>query len=149
MQKSRLSKSAILRWMLIRNLIFLVTWIVVFDILNLDKYMRLSMVFINFIGCIYFFIAIVLPFIQFLSWSYYVDDKFIELRYGLIYRKSVCIPVEKIKYIDLIQDPFAMILRIKIVKIYTAGGKVVIPGINYKMATAIWNLVRTHNLEVQ
>lgn len=149
MKRYRLSKSAILRWMFLRNLMFVGTWIVLFDILNLSKYIKPSMEFIDLIGSIYFFVAILLPFIQFFAWSYYVNDKFIEMRYGLIYRKSVCVPVEKIKYIDLTQDPIAMLLRIKIVKIYTAGGKVVIPGIGYKMATTIWNLVRTDNLEVK
>ena len=149
MKKYRLSKSAILRWMFIRNLLFLVAWVVGFDIFKISKVFYLSLEVKNFLWSIYLLVAILLPIIQFFAWSYHVNDKYIELRYGLIYRKSVCIPVEKIKYIDLIQDPIAMVLRIKIVKIYTAGGKVTIPGIGYKMATTIWNLVRTNNIEVK
>lgn len=146
MKKYQLSKTAILRWMFLRTLLFIVLYIIFFDILGIHK----TLFFKNFnylwlYSISYVIYVFILPIIKYLSWSYYTDENFIELRYGVIYRKIVCVPVNRIKYIDLIQDPISRILRIKTIRIYTARGKLTIPSINYKECTKIWNLARNNS----
>lgn len=146
MKKYQLSKTSILRWMFLRTLLFIALYIMFFDILNIHKTLFLKKINIFFIYNIFYVIYVfILPVVKYLSWSYYADENFIELRYGVIYRKIVCVPINRIKYIDLIQDPISRILRIKTIRIYTARGKLTIPSINYKECTKIWNLARNNS----
>lgn len=146
MKKYRLSKTAILRWMFLRTLLFIIFYIVFFDILDIHK--TLALKGFNLLwtyNILYIICVFIFPIIKYLSWSYYADENFIELRYGVIYRKTVCVPVNRIKYIDLIQDPISRVLRIKTIRIYTARGRLTIPSINYKACTKIWNLARNNS----
>ena len=127
MKKYQLSKTSILRWMFLRTLLFIALYIMFFDILNIHKTLFLKKINIFFIYSIFYVIYVfILPVVKYLSWSYYADENFIELRYGVIYRKIVCVPINRIKYIDLIQYPISRILRIKTIMIYTAREKLTI-----------------------
>lgn len=146
MKKYQLSKTAILRWMLLRTLLFIMLYVIFFDILGIHKTLFLKDFNILWLYSICYVIYVfILPVIKYLSWSYYTDEDFIELKYGIIYKKIVCVPINRIKYIDLIQDPISRILRIKTIRIYTARGKLTIPSINYKECTKIWNLARNNS----
>lgn len=145
MKKYQLSKTAILKWIFLRNLIFLILYVVLFDIFNIHKTLNIrSFNILYFYSVFYVLFVFLYPIIKYLTWSYYINENFIELKYGIFLKKTVYIPVDRIKYIDLIQDPISKILRIKTIRIYTARGKLTIPCINYKECTKIWNLVRNN-----
>lgn len=145
MKKYQLSKTAILKWIFLRNLIFIILYIVFFDIFNIHKILYIkNFNILYFYSVIYIIFTFLYPIIKYLNWSYYINENFIELKYGIILKKIVFIPIDRIKYIDLIQGPVSKVLSIKTIRIYTARGKLTIPCINYKECTRIWNLVRNN-----
>ena len=82
------------------------------------------------ITVIFLISVLICPIIKYFTWSYFIFSDFIEIRYGLLFKRYICIKRENIKYINVCENPIDMILRIKSINIYTAGGKVSIPAIN-------------------
>ncbi|MCX0394981.1 PH domain-containing protein, partial [Clostridium perfringens] len=74
--------------------------------------------------------VLICPIIKYFTWSYFIFSDFIEIRYGVLFKRYICIKRNNIKYINVCENPIDMILRIKSINIYTAGGKVSIPAIN-------------------
>lgn len=144
-KRYNLSKLVIIKWMLIRAIILFIFLVVTHLGYNFvySYSFKCSIEKIGSIICL--IIALIVSLIEYYLWSYSINERFIELNYGVIYRKSICIPIDRIKYIDLVQEPITMLLKIKSVKIYTAGGKLTIPGINYEMASFILSLIKNEN----
>ncbi|MGL4763335.1 MAG: PH domain-containing protein [Sarcina sp.] len=143
MKGYRLNKRYILKIMISR-LIIIATLNIVYGVmrdklpLKLDFYLIILLYAINVIGTIS---IVIMPFVEFLAYKYFVYDEAIEIRYGVLFRKSVYIPRENIKYIISVKDPLDRILRISSLKLYTTAGHRVIKALGNEKMSALWNIM--------
>lgn len=137
----KLSKLFILRSIIFRFLVFYFSYfflkliflkVKMYDYLgNLNFFFHKDLYFLKKIIVVFFIlIVIIAPITNYFSWSYGIFKDFIEIKYGLFFRRYICIKRENIKYINFYENPIDMLLKIKSVNIYTAGGKVTIPSLN-------------------
>lgn len=137
----KLSRLFILKSIIFRFLLFYFSFVLLKVIfLRIKFYNNLDVLNFLFKGNIYFFrriililfllIVIIQPIINYFTWSYGIFKDFIEIKYGIFFRRYICIKRENIKYINLYENPLDMIFKIKNVNIYTAGGRVTIPSLN-------------------
>ena len=139
--KYKLSKLFIIKSIIFRFLIFSLLYLVLklgfYRLQSLSSFNQLN-IFMNntlwisqlLIIVIFLISVLICPIIKYFTWSYFIFSDFIEIRYGLLFKRYICIKRENIKYINVCENPIDMILRIKSINIYTAGGKVSIPAIN-------------------
>lgn len=142
--KYKLSKLFIVRDIIFRTLIFLFMYFVLqigikefHGIISIILY-----IFQLIISILYIVLGLIGPILEFLSWSYFVFDDLIEIRYGVLFKRYICIKIDKIKYINIFEDPISMFLRIKSVNIYTAGGKVRIPALRESQVKMFYDIVK-------
>ena len=139
--KYKLSKLFIIKSIIFRFLIFSLLYLVLrlgfYRLQSLSSFNQLNRVMNNtlwisqvLITVIFIISVLICPIIKYFTWSYFIFSDFIEIRYGLLFKRYICIKRENIKYINVCENPIDMILRIKSINIYTAGGKVSIPAIN-------------------
>lgn len=139
--KYKLSKLFIIKSIIFRFLIFSLLYLVLrlgfYRLQSLSSFNQLNRVMNNtlwisqvLITVIFLIAVLICPIIKYFTWSYFIFSDFIEIRYGLLFKRYICIKRENIKYINMCENPIDMILRIKSINIYTAGGKVSIPAIN-------------------
>ena len=139
--KYKLSKLFIIKSIIFRFLIFSLLYLVLrlgfYRLQSLSSFNQLNRVMNNtlwisqvLITVIFLISVLICPIIKCFTWSYFIFSDFIEIRYGLLFKRYICIKRENIKYINVCENPIDMILRIKSINIYTAGGKVSIPAIN-------------------
>ncbi|HAT4282800.1 PH domain-containing protein [Clostridium perfringens] len=139
--KYKLSKLFIIKSIIFRFLIFSLLYLVLrlgfYRLQSLSSFNQLNRVMNNtlwisqvLITVIFLISVLICPIIKYFTWSYFIFSDFIEIRYGLLFKRYICIKRENIKYINMCENPIDMILRIKSINIYTAGGKVSIPAIN-------------------
>lgn len=139
--KYKLSKLFIIKSIIFRFLIFSLLYLVLrlgfYRLQSLSSFNQLNRVMNNtlwisqvLITVIFLISVLICPIIKYFTWSYFIFSDFIEIRYGLLFKRYICIKRENIKYINVCENPIDMILRIKRINIYTAGGKVSIPAIN-------------------
>ena len=139
--KYKLSKLFIIKSIIFRFLIFSLLYLVLrlgfYRLQSLSSFNQLNRVMNNtlwisqvLIIVIFLISVLIYPIIKYFTWSYFIFSDFIEIRYGLLFKRYICIKRENIKYINMCENPIDMILRIKSINIYTAGGKVSIPAIN-------------------
>lgn len=139
--KYKLSKLFIIKSIIFRFLIFSLLYLVLrlgfYRLQSLSSFNQLNRVMNNtlwisqvLITVIFLISVLICPIIKYFTWSYFIFSDFIEIRYGLLFKRYICIKRENIKYINMCENPIDMILRIKSINIYTAGGKVSIPSIN-------------------
>jgi len=55
------------------------------------------------------------------SWSYRLDQRVIELRYGVLWQKSVMIPLSRVQHVDLLRGPLERHYGLASLEIHTAG----------------------------
>ncbi|HAT4338127.1 PH domain-containing protein [Clostridium perfringens] len=139
--KYKLSKLFIIKSIILRFLIFSLLYLVLMfgfyrlkifssfnqlnEVINNNLWILHSSIIVIFIISV-----IICPTIKYFKWSYFIFSDFIEIRYGVLFKRYICIKRDNIKYINICENPIDMILRIKSINIYTAGGKVGIPAIN-------------------
>ncbi|MFA7075796.1 MAG: PH domain-containing protein [Candidatus Izemoplasmatales bacterium] len=71
----------------------------------------------------------VLPFFIYKLYSYEINDEYILIKTGVLFRKNVFIPIKRIQHIEKMQGPIQTLLKITTVIIYTAGSNSMIIGI--------------------
>ncbi|MBO3372791.1 PH domain-containing protein [Clostridium perfringens] len=139
--KYKLSKLFIIKSIILRFLIFSLLYLVLMfgfyklkifssfnqlnEVINNNLWILHSSIIVIFIISV-----IICPIIKYFKWSYFIFSDFIEIRYGVLFKRYICIKRNNIKYINVCENPIDMILKIKSINIYTAGGKVSIPAIN-------------------
>ncbi len=139
--KYKISKLFIIKSIILRFLIFSLLYLVLMfgfyklkifssfnqlnEVINNNLWILHSSIIVIFIISV-----IICPIIKYFKWSYFIFSDFIEIRYGVLFKRYICIKRDNIKYINICENPIDMILRIKSINIYTAGGKVGIPAIN-------------------
>ncbi|HAT4313084.1 TPA: PH domain-containing protein [Clostridium perfringens] len=139
--KYKLSKLFIIKSIILRFLIFSLLYLVLmfgfYRLKIFSSFNQLSEVINNNLWILHssiiviFIISVIIcPIIKYFKWSYFIFSDFIEIRYGVLFKRYICIKRDNIKYINICENPIDMILRIKSINIYTAGGKVGIPAIN-------------------
>ncbi|MPQ45073.1 PH domain-containing protein [Clostridium tarantellae] len=139
----KISKKFIIDIFIMRNLIFLIfLFSIVYSFIKFNFTINLYKYTILLWILLYIIFVIITPVLEFIFWRYSITKKFIEVKYGIIFKKSKCIPIDRIKYIDIVQNPISKILRINKIKIYTAAGKIIIPGLNNDICKKICNIIK-------
>lgn len=140
--KYKLSKLSILKAIIWRSLIFVA--LQVLFIFFVEKYGLYKGVDIieSLIWGVYVFLGIISPILEYTFWSYFIFDDIIEIKYGILYKRFICIKIDKIKYINICEGPVETLLKLKSLHIYTAGGRVVIPSISIDQAIIFYNMVK-------
>lgn len=142
--KYKLSKLFIVRAVIFRTLLFICMYFIlqigIKEIQGITGIILYSVQLV--VSILYVILGLVGPIIEFFSWSYFIFDDFIEIRYGVLFKRYICIKIDKIKYINIFEDPISMLLRINSVNIYTAGGKVGIPSLRESQAKMFYDIVK-------
>ncbi|MGL5576049.1 MAG: PH domain-containing protein [Sarcina sp.] len=144
MKGHRLDKRYILKIMLNRLIVTIILNIVYFvgktKLPNekFEIYIATALYIINIIAT---FVIVIMPFIEFWAYKYFISSDAIEIRYGVIFRKSVYIPRENIKYIIAVKDPIDRLLMISSLKIYTTAGHRIIKALGKKNMLILWNIM--------
>lgn len=139
--KYKLSKLFIVKSIILRFLIFSLLYLGLslgfYRLKSFSSFNQLNGIMDNtlwvlqlLIRVIFIISVLICPIIKYFTWSYFIFSDFIEIRYGVLFKRYICIKRNNIKYINVCENPIDMILRIKSINIYTAGGKVSIPAIN-------------------
>lgn len=143
MNKYRLNKRYILKVIVVRILI-----LAIFNVLYINNIYRVPYEYhflvvimahtINVIGAIF---IMFMPIIEYLSYSYIISDKSVEIKCGIIFRKSIYIPRNNIKYVVIQKDIFDQMFRINNLKLYTTAGHRVIKAISGNKVHELWNIM--------
>ena len=62
-----------------------------------------------------------LPGMRYGAWLYRLNDTIIEFKSGIVFKKSVMIPLSRLQHADLIQGPVEQHMNLSSLKIHTAG----------------------------
>jgi len=92
---------------------------------------------------------IVYPIIEYIQWTYLVDDDRIEIKKGIFWRSHTVIPISRIQHVSSKSGPLQNIFKLATVEIHTAGGVHKIEEINKDTAVQICELLKNMvNLKV-
>lgn len=93
-----------------------------------------------------------LPPRQYAKWSYRVDDRILELRFGIVWQVSVLIPLSRLQHVDLHRGPLERNFGLATLEIHTAGTRDAshrLPGLAADTAVRLRDeLMRAANLKV-
>ena len=118
--KYKLSKLFIIKSIILRFLIFSLLYLVLrlgfYRLQSLSSFNQLNRVMNNtlwisqvLITVIFLISVLICPIIKYFTWSYFIFSDFIEIRYGLLFKRYICIKRENIKYINVCENPIDMI----------------------------------------
>lgn len=85
------------------------------------------------------------------NWSYRLTDQILELRFGVVWEKSVLIPLSRLQHVDLHRGPLEQHFGLSSLEVHTAGTQNAshkIPGLEPDIATRLRNeLVKLARIE--
>ena len=73
------------------------------------------------LACFFYLQAIWLPPRKYEAWSFFLSSEILELRFGVIWRKSVLIPISRLQHVDLHRGPLERRLGLSTLEVHTAG----------------------------
>lgn len=111
---------------------------------KIEFYILILLYIINTIGS---FVIAIMPFIEFWAYKYFISNEAIEIRSGVLFRKSIYIPRENIKYIIAVKDPLDRILMISSLKIYTTAGHSVIKALGNEKMSELWRIMDINEVD--
>jgi len=97
-------------------------------------YFDLIMIIILVIGMIIFIGSLFLVNYLWAFWTYYIDERQVQLHSGYFFRKQVIIPIARVQNVTLKQGPILRWKDLQKVIIVTASGRSEIDGINSEQA---------------
>lgn len=74
-------------------------------------------------------------------WTYYIDERQVELHKGFFFRKQVIIPIARIQNVTLKQGPILRIKDLQKIIVVTAAGKSEIEGIKTTQAESLKEII--------
>lgn len=83
-----------------------------------------------------FFVLFYFP-MRYHKLSYAIEDGFLVVHCGVIYRRQRTIALDSIQYTTVIEPPFHRIFHVCIFLAHAAGGRVMIPGMSLPQACAL------------
>ncbi|WP_165062382.1 PH domain-containing protein [Adlercreutzia sp. ZJ154] len=96
-------------------------------------FMVLAVEAIVFLALLVIFL-IVLPPIRYMRWRYQLNDDFLDIAKGIVWRKRYVIPFIRVQNTDTRQGPILRAFGLSSVTVATAAGEHEIPGINTEHA---------------
>lgn len=104
--------------------------------------------FLLIVGLIFLVLTVLVPLIEMALinyhwnyWTYYIDDRQVELHHGFFFRKQIIIPIARIQNVTLKQGPILRLKDLQKVIIETAAGASDISGIKNSEADDLKNLI--------
>ncbi|MGI6046017.1 MAG: PH domain-containing protein [Eggerthellaceae bacterium] len=98
----------------------------------------LSIFFVLFVASIYLLCLviwlIILPPIRYIRWRYEINDDFLDIACGIIWRKRYVIPFIRVQNTDTRQGPLQRAFNLESVTVSTAAGQHEIPGLDIETA---------------
>lgn len=77
------------------------------------------------------------PFIEYKQWKYSISKDKIELIHGIIIRKHIIIPINRLQFLDVNQGPIHRMYQLSTIRLNTAGGLHEIPALTNEEAKNI------------
>lgn len=74
-------------------------------------------------------------------WTYYVDERQVELHHGFFFRKQIIIPIARVQNVTLKQGPILRLKKLQKVIVETAAGGSEIDGLKDNQADEIKELI--------
>ncbi|WP_125709766.1 PH domain-containing protein [Companilactobacillus zhongbaensis] len=74
-------------------------------------------------------------------WTYYINDRQVELHHGFFFRKQIVIPIARVQNVTLIQGPVIRLKHLQKVKVMTAAGGEDIAGLKEQEANDLKELI--------
>ena len=84
------------------------------------------------------FLSVVTP-LRYIRWRYELRPDFLELKYGIIWRKHVVVPFIRVQNTDTKQGPILRAFGLASVTVSTAAGSMEIPGLQTEEADSVRN----------
>ncbi len=85
---------------------------------------------------------IVYPIIEYIQWTYLIDDDRIEIKKGIFWRSHTVIPISRIQHVSSKSGPLQNAFKLATVEIHTAGGVHKIDELNKETAAKICELLK-------
>jgi membrane protein YdbS with pleckstrin-like domain len=82
-----------------------------------------------------------LPMLRWRYWWYMVDENYILLRHGIVFKREVVIPFSRVQLVDTSNGPIMRAYDLSNVSISTAGGDNAIPGLPVEEAETLRNYI--------
>lgn len=64
------------------------------------------------------------PYIYHINYKYYINDEFIEVEQGKLFKERIIVPIERLHKIEVSQGPIAKVFGIADIKVVSGGGEV-------------------------
>ncbi|MQS77432.1 PH domain-containing protein [Companilactobacillus halodurans] len=74
-------------------------------------------------------------------WTYFVDERQVELHYGFFFQKEIVIPISRVQNVTLSQGPFLRLKDLQKITVQTAAGAKEIDGLKTTEANKIKDLI--------
>ena len=64
------------------------------------------------------------PYVAHVNYKYYINDEFIEIEKGKLFKERIIVPIERLHKIEVSQGPIAKVFAIANIKVVSGGGDV-------------------------
>jgi len=142
---SRVDKKAKTKWRLGRliGLIFLALISVVVMMVAVEEGFALAAgIICGIVLLLQLANLIIYPIIEYIQWSYLIDDDRIEIKKGIFWRSHTVIPISRIQHVSSKSGPMQNIFGLATVEINTAGGVHTIDEVSKATAAQICELLK-------
>lgn len=156
MTTEKLDKTSVKVWTISSIIGFIITLIIYMAYLFVIPYFKFK-----FIGTIIFIVILILTLIdivvisklKYKYWSYSILEDSINLNFGVLWKKSVTIPISRVQYVDTSQGILARKYNLMELTIHTAGGQHIIPSLSAErgeeVKSKITELIRKDDEKVE
>jgi uncharacterized protein len=136
--EKRIGKDAVYVWAISGGLSSLFFWLIPFfyPFFNFDiPYNTVVLLSLWFLVIVHTLLQLsLIPYVRHKRWRYEIDEKEIQLRYGLLVITNTLIPVKRVQHVDTRQGPLESLFDMASVRISTAASVHVIPLLDEKEA---------------
>lgn len=98
----------------------------------------LQVCLVLFLAMLAVFLFAVTP-LRYVRWRYELQPDFLELKYGIIWRKHIVVPFIRVQNTDTKQGPILRAFGLSAVTVSTAAGSMEIPGLKTEEADSVRN----------
>ncbi|QGH35856.1 PH domain-containing protein [Gracilibacillus salitolerans] len=95
------------------------------------NWILIGLLLIAVVGTIWSFIE---PHYLYRSWRYQIDIEYLQLRYGVLTKEWVTVPMSKIQSVSTSQGPIMRAYQMRSIKVETMGSSHVIPALEEQVA---------------
>lgn len=112
---------------------FLVTWAVIQETWLLTIVLAILALYVVLL----ILVLVILPPIRFMRWRYELNDDYLDIARGIIWKRRTIIPFIRVQNTDTRQGPMLRAFKLSSVTVSTAAGQHEIPGLDREVAEQV------------